>query len=574
MNISTPSLKQLVEDTTLRLSGLIVVALVAGFGLGYLVEPATSAENLRLFLSALAGAQAGILAIVFSVTVIGIQLVATRYSPRMISLFTDSPIFLFTFSLFIFSITVDLALLFTVPSNPVRLHTAGVVAASGLGLTSAFVLFVFVRTAIRQSTPDGAIDAFVSGMTSEKYLDRVKRSVENDSEAAHPMHPLYNLTMNALSGGEHVTAEKAVQEYGDLVQNTLRELEDQEVFSEENHKVVQALFEPVFKEHLHDIALHAEEQEENQIVSDAVVWQYELGKKGLELSIDRIAQQAQFGLSYVIRDAPVETGSYTANNIAWKQIGQFLVDASEKPEPRLARNIASSIETNITSRQLWKVSHIHLYRHSMMRLYKNMEDAQEALLDHYGEDVDEVEMEWRFEHVPDGIPNREEVYSVFQWKDTLLKTTGAFLKYAQEEGEYPITAGNFKDSWKQICVEASQSPAEDYAVTLCQALIEIAVIERSQMDSGLPWSSTIGRVKYIGDPEIVDKAFERILEYNYVEEEPGPLFAGELEERRQTYYQNQLNIPEYSPLNTVRGFKQEVRTVQKEADERWESLRD
>ena len=359
-----------------------------------------------MFLSALAGAQAGVLAIVFSVTVIGIQLIATRYSPRIISLFTDSPIFIYTFALFIFSIAVDLALLFSVPSSPLRLHTAGVVTASGLGVTAAVALFVFVRTAIQQSTPDGAIDAFISGMTTEKYLSQVNQSVGNDSETAHPMHPLYNLTMNALSGNERVTAEKALQEYGDLVQEILTDFEDQDVFSNEDRKVVTKAFKPVFKEHLHDIALHAEEKEENQIVGNATEWQYRLGKDGLDLSNDIVATQAQFGLSDVLRDAPVETGTLTSSNRAWEQLGQFLVDASGKSRPGTVWNIASSIETGV-SRQLWKISDVRWYEYSMTDLYRRMKSSQEALLEHYGDDVARVDMEWQYEHVPDDAPNKK-----------------------------------------------------------------------------------------------------------------------------------------------------------------------
>ncbi|NLV03867.1 hypothetical protein GOC85_14965 [Haloferax alexandrinus] len=507
--------------------------------------------------------------------VIGIQLIATRYSPRMISLFTDSPIFIYTFCLFVLSVALDLGLLYNVPLNSTRIFSAGIGAASGLAITAAVGLFVFVRTAIRQSTPDGAIDAFVSGMTSTKYLERMRESVESESEVAHPMHPLYNLAMNALSSGERVTAEKAVQEYGDLVLSIILELEERNTFEDEENQVRRQLFKPVFKEHLHDIALHAEEQNENQIVSNAIEWQYELGKEGLDLEIDRIARQAQFGMSDVLRDAPLETGSYISSNNVWEQIGQFLVDASDKPAPRIARNTASSIETNISSYQLHKISDARWYSHSMMRLYSKMEDAQEALLDHYAEDVANVDMEWQYEHVPDDIHNREEVYSVFEWRNTLLSTTASFLQYAIEEGQYPITDGNFKDSWQNICVEASKTPAEDYAITLCQALIEIAVIDRNHIEeTGIPWSSTIGRVKHKGNPEIVEKAFERILQYDYVEKEPGPLFAGEMEERRQTYYQGQLNVQDTPTLNNRPDFPEEIEEIRREADERWNSLRD
>jgi hypothetical protein len=547
---------------------------VAGLVLGYVAGPVVDPANIRSLLSGLAGAQAAVLAIVFSVTVIGIQLTGTRYSPRMVSIFTEAPIFLYSFSLFVLSIGLDFWLLYNVPETGSQLHTAGVFAASSLSLAVAITLFVFVKSAIQQSTPEGAIETFVSGITTEKYVSQSQKLAQDGSENVHPMHPLYNLIMNALSQGEHATAEKAIQEYGDLVQNTLEELEEQDRFSNLDRKVVKELFDPVLTEHLRDIALHAEEQDETQLTSDAIEIQYELGKAGLVLSTNTISRQAQFGISYVIRDSPVEAGELIANNNAWKQLGNLLVDASEHPQSKIVWNISSSIEQNV-QRQLWKVSDIHWYRHSMTDLYRSMETAHEALLDHYGEEVADVDMEWQYEHVPDGISNRDEISAVFNWKEALLDTTSQFLSYVQQEGQYPVTEGNFKDNWKNICIEASKSPAEDYAITLCQTLIEIAVIHRSRLgETGIPWSSTIGRVKYKGDPEIVDKAFERILDYDYVEEEPGPVSVGEMEEHRQRYYQNQLKVQEFQPLNNRPGFREEIEEIQKEADKRWEQLKD
>lgn len=574
MDLTTRDFKQFVSSLPKSLLLLTFLLPVAGFALGYLVEFSIVPENTRLFLSALVGAQAGVLAIVFSVTVIGIQLIATRYSPRMISLFTDSPIFIYTFALFVFSIAVDLALLFSVPPSPLRLHTAGVVAASGLGVTAAVALFVFVRTAIRQSTPDGAIDAFISGMTTEKYLSQVKQSVENDSETAHPMHPLYNLTMNALSGGERVTAEKALQEYGELLERIFQDLNEKDVFSKYDRQAVEELFYPVLREYLHDIALQAERNNQHQMVDMAIEYQYEMGHNGIDLSTDVVCWQAQYGLSEVIRDAPVEAGSLTASSDAWQQFGQLLVDAATRSNYSTVWAILTFIPDNV-NRQLRKISDVGWYARSMMGLYNDLEDAQEALLEHYGHDVAQVDMEWQYEHVPDDAPNREEVAAVFKWRKTLLDTTQAFLRYAEREGQYPITEGNFKNSWRDICIEASESPAEDYAVTLCQALIEIAVIDRYLLDeNGIPWSSSIGRVKHKGNPEVVDKAFEQILEYDYVEEQPGPVFAGEMEERRKKYYQNQLNLQDLPPLNTIPDFEQIIREIQQEADERWETLKE
>jgi len=548
----------------------------AGFLLGWF-SIAPSPENTRLFLSTLAGAQAGVLAIVFSVTVLGIQMIGTRYSPRMISLFTDSPVFTYTFGLFVFSIAVDLWLLYLVPNSTGRLHTAGVFAVSGLGLAAAYALFVFVRTSIKQSTPEGAIDTFVDWMTADKYLKQVQESVENNSKNAHPMRPLYTLTMNALSSGERVTAERALQEYGELVEKTLQKLQDRDAFNEHDRQVLDELFGPVLREHLHDIALQTEDHDENQLVGQATEWQYKIGKAGLDLPIDLVSRQAQYGLSDIIRDAPVDTGSLIASNNAWRRLCELLVDAANKPDSQIVWHISSSISTGV-NRQLWKTSDTHWYKSAMMDLYSNMENAHEDLLDQYGEEVAMVDMEWQYEHVPDDAPNREEVDAVYRWRTALLDTTSYFLQYAIKEGKYPITEGNFRTNWQNICVQATKSPANDYAVVLCQALIELAVIDYVELqEDGLHWASIIGRVKHSGDPEIVDEAFNRILEYDYIDEEPGVFVLGDLEEREEryaTYYYNLLTLPDYQHLNTIANFEEIIDAVQEQTNETWSRLRE
>jgi hypothetical protein len=572
MDFSTPDIRRFVRDIPSWLLLMAGFTTAGGFLAGFIVDFTTSPENTRLFLSTLAGAQAGILAIVFSVTVIGIQLVATRYSPRMISFFTESPVFIYTFFFFVVSIAVDLWLLLSVPSSESTFHNAGVLAASGLALSSAITLFAFVRTAIKQGTPDGAIDAFVSGMTTDRYLDEVKQRVESDSEVAHPMHPLYNLIMNSLSSGEYVTTKKAIDEYGNLTQNSLSDYIERQTFEVEERKVAKELFNPVLKEHLKEIALHAEEKEEHQIVSDAVGLQYELGETGLEISSDVVARGADFGLAGLIRAAPVETGSYISSNNAWKKIGELLVDASEKPNPEIVRNISSSIKRGVST-QIWKIDDARWYQHSMMHLYKSMENSQEALLNHYGEAVANVDMEWQYEHVPDDAPNREKVEAVHRWRNTLFSSSADFIEYLIREGEYPITEGNFMDNWKTICIDASNSPAEDYAITLCQAMIEIAVIMRNEIDeSGTSWDLRIARVKHEGDPEIVNKAFGRLLEYETAEEEPWPAVVGEMDEYRKVFYENQLNVNSYAPLNSIPDFQSAVKRVQETADERQKKL--
>jgi len=544
---------------------------IAGFVSGYWLGPVTGPENTRFFLSGLAGAQAAILAIVFSVTVIGVQLIGTRYSPRMVIQFTRSPIFRYTFWVFVLSIAVNLALLYTVPEPTMRVHTAGVFAAGGLGVATISSLLVFVQSAIRQSTPDGAIDAFASILTTDRYIAEVHESVESESENAHPMRPLYTLTMNAISQGERVTAEKALHTYRELAEEVLSELQDRDAFEEEERDVVREFYEPVLEEHLRDIALHGDEQDEHRIVKNATEVQHDLGASGLDIDNNIVSWQAASGLSNVVSKAPVDTGSFIANNNAWEQQGELLEDAATYPRPSIVYAISSSIKNDIQN-QLWKVNDIGWYGNSMRNLYGSMENAHTALIEEYGEEIEEVDMEWQYDHVPDDVPTYGGVSAIYRFRMALLNSTEYFLRYAIEEGEYPITMGNCRSNWKNICVTASTSPAEDYAITLCQALIEIAFIDyRGIGEQGTSWTGVIARVKQEGDPEIVERAFERILSHNEAEKPPqiGRARLNSDEE----YYSNMITADEFQPLNSNSRFRHVVEEIQTESNERWERIR-
>jgi len=47
-----------------------------------------------------------------------------------------------------------------------------------------------------------------------------------------------------------------------------------------------------------------------------------------------------------------------------------------------------------------------------------------------------------------------------------------------------------------------------------------------------------------------------------------------MEQRRETYYQNQLSIQGFPPLNTRQDFPEEIEEIQREANEKWERLKD
>lgn len=563
------------------LSATIVVP-IGFFGLGYFLGPTVATGNIRLFLSSLTTAQAGVLAIVFSITVIAIQLVSTRYSPRMVSLFIEAPMLKFTFWVFVGSIAFDLALLYLLPQTLTPYYLGGLFAAISLSMIAVISLYVFIRAFIWRSTPDGLIETFRLDLTPEKYLSQCKGLVEDGHRSTHPLRPLYSMIMEALSNRERATAETALYEYGEIAETTLVLFINQNVFEEENRHVAKALYESVFKEQLHDIALHAEEQDESQLIGKATEIESNLGKEGLELSNSRISRQAIRGLTDLIIHAPVEENQYRVSNSAWNELGNLLVVAAEYPRPKIVWSAASTVKSRV-SWQLHRVPEIRRYEHSMTDLFRDMKQAHEHLMDHYDSDIASVEMDWQYETVPDDAPNREAVSAVFRWRAALLDSTSTFLYYRIEEDGYPITEGNFRSIWQEICTQAAGSEATDYAVVLCQALIEMSFIEtveqpfeQKEVPSHLGtdrdenrkfWVHQLAKVKANGDSGVVDAAFEEILSYDYTSDDPPLMLVDNMADIRQKYYQNVLNIREYRYLNTHAVFPDLIEELKQRVDE-------
>lgn len=87
------SLQNRFSNPTSRYPLLTFVTAVIFAELAALFNPSPHIENIRALLTALALAEASILAIIFSVTAVALQLVVTRYPARLTSLFIKDALF-------------------------------------------------------------------------------------------------------------------------------------------------------------------------------------------------------------------------------------------------------------------------------------------------------------------------------------------------------------------------------------------------------------------------------------------------------------------------------------------------
>jgi len=123
------------------------------------------------------------------------------------------------------------------------------------------------------------------------------------------------------------------------------------------------------------------------------------------------------------------------------------------------------------------------------------------------------EVDFDFSEVIQG--NEEDIHYVRPfntWINEVRKSTNQLIYLIEREEKYPVTEGNFHDFWQSICVNVSKSEYDRFAIELCKMTIELAFvlsILRSDRDY---WVTKLGRIGWKGDEQILNSAFEEIVQ--------------------------------------------------------------
>jgi len=287
-----------VRYTLLTLTAAGVVATLTA-----LLNPAVEIENIRALLTTLATAEASVLAIVFSVTVVALQLVVTRYSARLTSLFVKEPLFRTTFALFVSAITFNLLVVYLLPIQNSRLMNAVVGIAFALAAVSTFALYRFIRLMIQRSSPDDLISVLVEReLAPDEYLPATVAAF-NEIEV-HPIRPLYRTIARAIELGEYQTAEQGIDGLRTVLTQTFEHLES-EHSEEDAAQYASAVSTEVLTEYISPILEQAYTHEQYDLVSDAVDDVEAVALDGLDRGFTDIAEDAAEGLGDAFDAAPL-----------------------------------------------------------------------------------------------------------------------------------------------------------------------------------------------------------------------------------------------------------------------------
>lgn len=543
----------------------------AGLILGALIPTAVpEEETLRLFLSALAGTQASLIAIVFAVTILAIQLTADRYTMRIGPIFYRHPVFQITLIGFLLSIVIDLGLLFLQDHATVPLYRTALLGSVGLAAGNAWLFILYIRTTITLNTPEGVLSAIGEEVTPARFFSRLQQS-ESSIGSSHPLLPIYSVARRAIDDEEFETAQAAIEQYGRLASGILTEGIENDIFANLPRDIHRKAVEDMFNRHLPDIAKRAEEIDESTLVNEAIGLQGELGKIGIGVEDYLITAPAFRGLVDLSRiGAPVDMEHYGIHAGVWSELGSLLTNAAEYPSPRAVGHLITNMR-GLINRQLGYDFNFDIHPRIITDYLTDLQDVQSSIIQEYNEELRTSDFDW-FQGFEQGGEN-DGVIALLRNRNQIFEISGRVLQLLEDEEQYPVTDGTFRRLWQEMAIEAIEVGLSEYGQTLCEALIEMAYIQPLRSDhSHHFWTTPLARIMAESDPDVVLAAFDRILQFDALEDKKrdGDITIWGIDDRDRRY-RNHLDA-RFPSLNAHIQFPDRVVELREKVLEQHEEI--
>ncbi|WP_336136291.1 DUF2254 family protein [Natronomonas amylolytica] len=492
----------IVRYTLLTLATVAVVATLTT-----LLNPAVQTENIRALLTTLATAEASVLAIVFSVTVVALQLVVTRYSARLTSLFIKEPLFRTTFALFVGAIAFNLLVVYLLPIQNSRLLNAVVGIAFALAAVSTFALYQFIQLMIQRSSPDDLISVLVEReLAPDEYLPAT--ATEFTEIEVHPIRPLFRTIARAIELGEYQTAEQGIDGLRTVLIRTFEYLESEHT-EEDAAQYASVVSTEVLTEYVPPILEQAYTHEQYDLVSDAVDDVEAVALDGLDHGFTDVAEDAAEGLGDAfdaapltwegnrlrspVKDSLLELTKGTASNADYSTFRAVFHPLNFQMKLLLRRRPDSNVTYHVVG---------DYYSREIVEIF-------EALVNRYGPGVQDQDINWispteeRKWTLPDEAKPLRHV-----WRE-YASFTETVLRYRVSEEEYPFVEGSIDDGWNRITQCAADAGIDDLATLCCMTTLQLAYRVDQLEDGRLGmWTNNLGRLRLDYDPAIVDRAFE------------------------------------------------------------------
>jgi len=165
---------------------------VAGVWIFHTFNILTSIENARYFLSAMVQAQAAIVALVITLTLIAIQMASASYTPRVVDVMKKSPDMWFLLVIYIEAMSIGFFVL-EIVADPVNQYLVSSVMI--LGIFTFCILFLYMMNTIALLRPDAVVKMLVEEINAENiYQEGWKKESEDDI-----MQPVFDMVHASIN---------------------------------------------------------------------------------------------------------------------------------------------------------------------------------------------------------------------------------------------------------------------------------------------------------------------------------------------------------------------------------------
>lgn len=534
------------------LSAAILIGSLALSRSSYATYVSTTIDQ---FLGTLVLAQASVLAIVFSVVILAVQLTASRYSNQITDMYVRNPVFLVTFGLFLISIGFDLALLYTHPTLLQPVTASMVYVAAGLTVVVAIWLIYFIRFTFMQLTPEGIVSMFEDEITPERTRRLLHSSQADNPEGTemdHPLLSLYSLTVQAIKNEERFMASRALRELGTQM---VTFLEETTVDGSPDAETLELMYEPVLTVYLPEIIELGQEREMEEIAEQGLDWMYRIGRAGNETAVDQVVKIASDGFEGIIdRDAADPTKRQTFAT-SWEKWGMLVKEICAEAELDTIQHVFSGFEQQVNLIGNREFDH-RVRQRILVRFCSDVQQCHETLLERYGPSVEDLDVSWEDRFLPtESDPDKVAAQLLVKCRNLFVLFSSIVLTQLVETDEYPIRFNSFRGLWADICSGAVRHAPYDYARTICEIYIEVAfvsILYEKNVETTTDvqrrievWASPLGRIARIRDQAPVAGAFDAVLD------------------QHTTRY---LSVSSYTPITQTDAYPELVERIRAETE--------
>lgn len=460
-------------------------------------------------LTALAIIQASILGIVFSVSILGVQLIADRYSPRMMRLITSASVFRGLLILSSVSIGFDLWLALYAPSLSPAYGIAGVAIAGSLAVAVGIGLWQTVKTVIDRSTPNGILDAYANDITPAEFRESVRRSQHDLNQ--HPLHDLHELIMAALSRREWSTVKNGIKYTHEISTNIIEAESEGTKLRPQRDELAKQYFRDPLKEQLPRAAQRAHETEQKELASNAIEAIETIGKSGIDNNRPYVVTQGASGLGEIFREAPAGKSGQSIREGCLDACQSLLTDLMERPASTEIRT-NWSLYTNLI--RIWLIQghdpweyELHL-RHIHRECLAN---GIETYLNYYGDYFDDIEVDWKSTTEPEDHIGVVKIFH--RLIRSMVEVNFHIFNYIDNNEEWPIAPTQLQTGMYAICSASEKGPPKLTRTFLRYYIDSAYVVYRLDSEKTARWARTLARLKSeLENEDVVDEAMRKCAE--------------------------------------------------------------